>query len=813
MSRPRVSLGRGLQFAAMSAMTTWFTVLNWSGFADNHGAYIRPLLALGLLLTLGGAVLRWLRLPVAAVPLVQLLVAALVLVTMYGGRNRAWLLPTTGELKDTLSTFADAIETARSFAAPVPESAASVAPLLVMAGVLAVIMVDFFAGGLGRVPVSGLVLLMVYTLPVTVWDRQVSSGVFILSAAGFLMMMFLREDERFWQWGRQVRGKSEEGDLGGFGVRTGSARGNAVAIGSVATVAAVLLPVLIPTLNLSLFGAGQGPGSGDALKIVNPMTDLRRDLKQGEDVDLVSVTTDQEAPHHLRFAVLSNFNGQEWTTGNRSVPDDQTANGETLPAPVGVDSTVSRTEYDASYVTSEDFESRWLPVPAPAAEVDAPGIWKYDDSTMDFLSGNDDTASSLDYRATGIELEYTQEELASAGVPPSNIRDTYLELPSDLPSVVRKLALEVTTGRTNPFEQAVVLQEWFRDSGEFTYSLDAPSGNGSQDLEAFLTEGRDGRTGYCEQFASAMAVMARTLGIPARVAVGFLRPTQTGDDTYVYSSRDLHAWTELYFPGSGWVLFDPTPGGRTGLAPDYTRAELPPVDTSSPTASTPTSSTDATQAASARTSVLDPAASTEGGTGNGFPWVRVGIGVLGTLLLGVLLMVPRSVRRVRRESRWRAGSAESAWAELRDSATDLGRAWPAGRSPRAAGSFLSEHFAAPSAVPRPVTGRDTNPEAAAALDRLVLAVELERYSRRPLDAVVEELRADVTTCVAALRNGVSERVRRRADWLPASLRRGRDRSARVDLGEVEPSAEQDHSVEHVGRGGPQPRARRPLTGR
>jgi transglutaminase-like putative cysteine protease len=346
---------------------------------------------------------------------------------------------------------------------------------------------------------------------------------------------------------------------------------------------------------------------------------------------------------------------------------------------------------------------------------------------MDFLSGNDDTASNLSYSATGLELDYTQEELTSAGVPPSNIRDTYLELPSELPPVVRELALEVTAGRTNPFEQGVVLQDWFRDSGEFTYTLDAPSGNGSQDLEAFLTEGRDGRTGYCEQFASAMAVMARALGIPARVAVGFLRPTQTGADTFVYSAKDLHAWTELYFAGSGWVLFDPTPGGRTGVAPAYTRGELPPVETNSPSTSTATSSTDAGQAQnSARTSAVDPSGSAAGGSANGFPWVRVVLGVLGALLLGALLMVPRSLRRVRRESRWRAGTAESAWAELRDAATDLGRAWPAGRSPRAAGGYLAEHFAAPSAVPRPVTGRDTNPEAAAALDRLVLAVEVER---------------------------------------------------------------------------------------
>ena len=374
------------------------------------------------------------------------------------------------------------------------------------------------------------------------------------------------------------------------------------------------------------------------------------------------------------------------------------------------------------------------------------------------------------------------------------------ELPNDLPPIVRELALEVTAGRTNSFERAVVLQNFFRDSGEFTYSLEAPSGNGSQDLEAFLTEGRDGRTGYCEQFASAMAVMARTVGIPARVAVGFLRPEPTGADTYVYSARDLHAWMELYFPGSGWVMFDPTPGGRTGAAPAYTQGELPPIETTAPTASSETSSTDATDAAnSARTSALDPAGSAAGGSASGFPWVRVGIGVLGFLLLGALLLVPRSVRRVRRESRWRAGTAESAWAELRDAATDLGRAWPAGRSPRAAGDFLSEHFAAPGAVPRPVTGRDTNPEAAAALDRLVLAVEVARYSPRPQDAVVEDLRRR--------RHHLRDRAPQRS--LGASSATGGLAAGLVATWSGAQSARGRGRGGAVGRAGPQRRARRP----
>ena len=144
------------------------------------------------------------------------------------------------------------------------------------------------------------------------------------------------------------------------------------------------------------------------------------------------------------------------------------------------------------------------------------------------------------------------------------------DLPNDLDPIVHELAVTVTAEEPTRFEKAVALQQWFREKGGFTYDDQVDLGNGTDDLVRFLTEGDGGRTGYCEQFAAAMAVMARDLGIPARVAVGFLVPEQVGTDEYVYSAHDLHAWPELFFSGSGWVRFEPTPPGRASGVPDYT---------------------------------------------------------------------------------------------------------------------------------------------------------------------------------------------------------------------------------------------------
>jgi hypothetical protein len=110
----------------------------------------------------------------------------------------------------------------------------------------------------------------------------------------------------------------------------------------------------------------------------------------------------------------------------------------------------------------------------------------------------------------------------------------------------------------------VRLQNWFHE--EFEYSLDVPSGHGTNAIEAFLRQ----RVGYCEQFAGTFAAMARSLGVPARVAVGFTPGIERPDGTRSVLGKNAHAWPEIWFDRLGWVKFEPTPGRGAADAEGYT---------------------------------------------------------------------------------------------------------------------------------------------------------------------------------------------------------------------------------------------------
>jgi protein-glutamine gamma-glutamyltransferase len=153
-----------------------------------------------------------------------------------------------------------------------------------------------------------------------------------------------------------------------------------------------------------------------------------------------------------------------------------------------------------------------------------------------------------------------------------NIRETYLQLPQ-LDKRILPLAQSVTTRATNPYDKAVAIENYLRT--RYTYTLDLSGKPDKDPLAYFLFKTR---AGHCEYFASAMTIMLRTIGIPSREVNGFL-PGEYNDlaGDYIVRASDAHSWVEAYFPGTGWVTFDPTPASteqfgllsRLGLYVDW----------------------------------------------------------------------------------------------------------------------------------------------------------------------------------------------------------------------------------------------------
>ncbi|WP_109506037.1 transglutaminaseTgpA domain-containing protein [Nocardioides speluncae] len=802
MSRARAGFGYTVSLGVAAALTTWVTLFSWRGFLEQPGRFLAPALFGGLLIAATGAVGRWLRLPRMVVPLPQLLVGLLYLNYHVAGEASWWMIPNFSSLELCAERIGRSFDTATTYAAPVPTTVPSIVPLLLLGALLFTVLVDTIACTLGRVPLAGLPLLAIYSLPISVLQESVPGGVFVLSAAGFLTLVFMHESDRVSHWGRplgQREHASAASGMLGYQRRSGATQRTAVVVGASATALAIVVPLLIPTFNLSVFkGRGPGSGGGDNVKIVNPMTDMVRDLKRGPDRLVLTVSTDDPNFDRLRMGSLTSFDGTTWRVGTHDLDDDQRADGD-IPDLLGVAPEVPRNEYDYELRATEDLDSTWLPLPLHVTEVDAPGDWYYDPDTLDFMSDDrDETTAGMEWRATGVSLKHDKDSLLNAPPPDARLADEYTKLPNNIPESVEDLARTVAEGADTPFEEARALQNFLR-SDEFTYDLTAaPEGNDADTLESFLLEDQ---VGYCEQFASAMAVMARILRIPSRVAVGFQQPTPAGDGTWEFTSHKMHAWTEVFISGHGWVVFEPTPADRTGSAPGYTTQGLPGQEpTDDPTSSD--SATPSNPGANPTQRPDIPEAETGATTPEekGFPWLAVIAGVVGGLiLLLALALLPRVLRRMARDRRWRnLPPAEAAWEELRATAIDLGLPWPDGRSPRSTGASMAGSFAAggKNRPIRPEKGAATNPAAVAAMSRLVTAVELGRYARTAPGVALAEAQHDVAVCTEAFRAGVDNRARLLADWLPRSLWAGKPAIAEPALRRQ--VKDYDDVIDHVG---------------
>jgi hypothetical protein len=749
-------------FATIAASLSLYPLVSgWLWFWEGAGAIAVAALA--------GALTRLRVLPWVLCAVIGLAAQVLYLNLLLSSAHSAGrLIPTAASLHHLWQLAQSGLDGTGRFAPPAP---ATLGILLLTAGGIGVAAVatDLLAVRLHRPALAGLPLLVLFCVPLTASVHQSVFGamtVFILGMAGYLAMLAVDGRERLRLWGRLVtvwhRGQdSAVAQRSGPNTKELAAAGRR--IGVAAVVIALFIPLMVPGLRDHKLFSGGGGGARDLVALPNPLVQMNSELRQKVPVHVLTYQTTDLSPQYLQVYVLNNLTTNTWTlapAAGEAVKDGK------LPATPGLSRTTHTSTQTtritlAKGLTTGSHQASFLPLPYPSRSVSVSGDWRIDPGTLTMFSAQ--SLSGLSYTATSREVSPTERQLQQSGQIPSSIETNYLAVPKAfLP--LAKLAERITRGQTTFYGEAVALQRWFTQSGKFTYSLNVHEPDTAKALIDFLTKDRQG---YCQQFAFAMAVLARLLDIPSRVAVGYTEGSSIGHDRWDVRTSDAHAWPELYFQGAGWLRFEPTPSGAGGQAtavqPAYT---LPPttvapggpqsVATPQATASAP-GIKQGDSGALAKLNHLS-ARGPDGGAGAGHSgpiWLIVVAAAI------VLLIAPRLVRSLTRRRRWSRAAgdgprAQVAWLELLDDLTDHKVAWSASESPRALGSRLTRTLR-------------LSPEAAAALARIVQATERARYAREPADSATLRADSDLVRGEVAANAGRAARWRARL-MPPSSLR-------------------------------------------
>ncbi len=712
-----------------------------------------------LAVALAGALARRARLPGALQPIATLLgLAAYVVVVFAPATLNYGVLPWEDTLSLLRGILDEGLRDVEELGPPVPTRPGLVLLAVLGTGAIAVA-VDAIAVVLRRASIAGLPLLLLFAVPSAVLEGGSGWLPFLLGAGGWLGLLLAEGRDKVSRWGAPLTaaaspGASGDPSLGRVGRRIGAA-----ALG-----VAVVVPVLVPGMDGRLLGGGSGEGTegGGARSTTtyNPITRLAGQLQLPEPRTLLTYRTD--SPDYLRLTTLDRFEpASGWSSSALSGDPEDDAVQRGIPAAEGQDRTPSRRVRTAIEVGSR-FDGPWLPVPFPPTSIAIEGPWIWDAEAETAFSTRRKISDVNEYTVDAAPIEPSVELLRNASGVPDRIRNTYARPPQVSP-YVRDLVARTTGTQRTDFDRVVALQALFRDpSNGFRYDegSSVPGINAPDALENFLR----GRVGFCEQYASAMAAMARSLGIPTRVAVGFIPGQSLGNGRYEVTTDDAHAWPEVWFAGAGWVRFEPTPREGEVRTPDYSVLADETADDDSQASATPSAEPSPTSTATGQSTDVEQQIEDDltGAAGAAADEGTPPAVLLGGALVLLVLASPALLAAARRRSRWRSPDALTAWRVLNDDAVDLGHRWRAADSPRVAAAHLASAF------------RLGEP-AREALQRLAVAAERARYAR-PQAAragAVEpgSSRRDVATVRSAMRGARSGRTRWRARFLPPSTLR------------------------------------------
>lgn len=710
-------------------------------------------------------------------------VVGLLLLTLAFARDHAvaGVLPGPAVFRELGRLLSAGVDDVERYAIPAPDTTGI--ELLLVGGVLVIgLVVDALAVTFRSAAPAGLPLLALFSIAAGLSDGGSDWLWFLAAGAGYLLLLLAEGRDRLSQWGRvfsggpgaRGQGRPASG-LDGAGssalspVRTGR-RISVLALGL-----ALAVPAVLPSLDGGLLdqragAGGRGDGSGGTISAVNPLVTLQNSLNQPDDKEVLRYRTSATETRdlYLRIVALDKFDGSAWKPSERRVQDVP----DRMPAPPGLRADVRTNNVESVVKAADWYAQNWLPLPYPASAVRLDGRWRFEPEGRTIVGDRGQNTRGVQYEVSSLAVQPTAAQLAEAPTPPANVLQEYTQVPDSLPPIVAETADKVTRGSRNAYEQAVKLQDWFSVEGGFRYDTQVEAGSGTKAIARFLEQ----REGFCVHFSFSMAAMARTLGIPARVAVGFTPGTAQPDGSMSVGLRDAHAWPELYFEGIGWTRFEPTPS--RGTPPDYTIEKIPTEDDSVLPLPQPSRTREPTASPSPSESCTPdlkrlgecggptPKEPDEEDKDNGVPWVKITLmssGALAAVVIPLLPLLWRVRMRTRRlgESAGRAPEAAAArtvaaWQELLDTGWDYGIPPDDSLTPRKAATRIVHE------------GKLTGPPAQAA-HRVAAAVEETWYAPRPRPTA--GLAEDVRMVVTGLRATATRPAKLRALLLPRSAAR------------------------------------------
>lgn len=386
------------------------------------------------------------------------------------------------------------------------------------------------------------------------------------------------------------------------------------------------------------------------------------------------------APSVLRLRVMSDYEDGKWAPAT-----DLTAGEPMPPAGLSDHQTAQQSMLEVEHTgLIERFGVSGGNTVGLASD---PSIWALTNDTNELV--NRAGTINQPYQVVWSPPEFTSRDLIAA--PASGyVNPRWLETAPDLPrSFYTELERAKGEAKT-PYETALNIQNWFREKGDYEYEVTNDEVTGSALEDFFIT-----RTGFCVHYATAMTLMLREEGIPARVAVGFLPGSRRAGGWYEVAANRAHAWPEVYFAEYGWVRFEPTPAQQTGRPPQWARTGDPATGTAtvdaSPTASRSEPAPIETNSSAPSSPTSDPGTRDKGSgfLNSGRLWIVVAAGGAVLAALGWTLARRRENRRAQtRQTKW--DHARKIIAAVAPDA--VAEHWSPARSPRQVASALAPYL-------------------------------------------------------------------------------------------------------------------------